>query len=200
MTLGDKLRAARERSEAQRTWKFRPEVLLGANIPKPMHGLAPRTVLGEAWWNATRKAAYASTDYHCVACGVHKASARYHQWLEGHELYAISYEAGRMVYVETVPLCHFCHNYIHDGRLRWLLEKGEIHHAKYVAIIQHGDKVLADSGLRRLGYKEREENIQEALTNGRVAAWEDWRLVIEGAEYPSLYKSYEDWERKQRSR
>lgn len=60
-----------------------PSILLHGNIPKPMHGTAPRVVLGQAWWNKERQAAYASTNYCCEACGVSKWEAQYHQWLEG---------------------------------------------------------------------------------------------------------------------
>jgi len=72
-------------------WKLRPEVLLCPNVPKPMHGLAPRVVLGSAWWDETRQRAYRSTNYHCIACGVSRERAKYHQWMEGHELYSINY-------------------------------------------------------------------------------------------------------------
>jgi len=154
-------------------WKLRPEVLQCGRIPEPLHGVAPRVVLGAKWWNATRQAAYKSTAYHCVACGVHKADARHRQWLEGHELYEVDYLLGTMTYLETVPLCHFCHNYIHSGRLAALLDEGKITHAKYTAIIQHGDAVLDAAGLRK------PEIVVECVCPKAA----DWRLVINGKEY-----------------
>lgn len=165
----------------KRDFVLRPEILTCHNIPQPMHGTAPRVVLGDKWWNKTRKEAYKSTNYHCLACGVQKYQAKNRQWLEGHELYDIDYMAGRMVYVETVPLCHYCHNYIHDGRLRWLLETGQLHQSKYVAIIQHGDAILREHGLRRDVYL------------GPVAEWEEWRLVIGDMEFKPFYPTEEDW-------
>lgn len=150
-----------------------------------MHGVAPRTVLGDKWWNAERRAAYKRTENHCLACGVHKSQAEYHKWLESHEQYDIDYLLGRMRYVGAVPLCHFCHNYIHRGRLQALLEQGRVHHAKYVAIIQHGDRVLK---LKK-----------PKPYDGEFAEWADWRLVIEYngqvLEIPPLYKSFDDWQR-----
>jgi hypothetical protein len=163
-------------------WKKRPEVLLCPQIPAPMHGVAPRVIMGDAWWNKVREAAYASTNYHCIACGVHKVNAQYHQWLEGHEIYEINYEKGLMKYVETVPLCTLCHNYIHTGRLQALLEAGRIHHAKCVAIIKHGDRVLREAGLKK-----------PPLYNGRCAKWQDWRLQIGAAKYPPKFKSEKEW-------
>ena len=179
-TLSDRLKRVKPRPPCP--VKLRPELLLSPNIPKPMHGLAPREILGRKWWDATRKAAYKATAFHCLACGVHKSEAEYHKWLEGHEVYSIDYLTGKMIYLETVALCHFCHNSIHDGRLKSLLEKGEIHHAKYAAIMQHKDSVLARAGL-----------VCKAGYSGPTADWPDWRLVLDGAEYPPLWRSFDDW-------
>ena len=79
-----------------------------------------------------------------------------------------------MKYVGCVSLCHFCHNFIHDGRLEWLLQTGQIHHAKYVAIHQHGQAVLAAAGLSRESKEIRDKEIKEQ----EVAKWGDWRLQI----------------------
>ncbi len=176
-----------------KTWVCRPEVLLCPNVPKPMHGVAPRVILGAKWWNETRKAAYKSTAYHCIACGVHKSDARGRQWLEGHELYSVNYTLGRLVYLETVPLCHFCHNYIHDGRLTSLLEKGLMHHSKFAEIIKHGDRVLAKAGLNKLSYQEREERMATMLVNRQIAAWGNWRMLIFGKLYKPKFKTPEEW-------
>lgn len=160
--------------------KTRPQILLGDNIPRPLHGLAPRVVLGDKWWNQTRRESYESTKFHCLACGVHKTQAMRFQWLEGHEIYETDYQKGRMVYKETVPLCHYCHNYIHDGRMRYLLSIHEISHQKYAAIIKHGDTVLLEAGLKRLPYHERDQ----LILNSNPAPWDQWRLVVFGVEYP----------------
>ena len=165
-------------------WTPRPEVLMLPQIPKPMHGLAPRVIMGSKWWNETRQASYASTNYHCIACKVHKLQARGPKWLEGHEVYETYYIAGRMVYVETVPLCNFCHNYIHQGRLEALLDKGQITQARYATVIQHGERVLSMSGLCR-----------PPVHNGKEAAWSKWRLVLDKKLYKPKFKSFEEWEK-----
>jgi hypothetical protein len=167
-----------------RKWNPRPGLLLCPQVPMPMSGVAPRVVLGEKWWDATRKEVYKVTAYHCAACGVWKHEAKGPKHLEAHEVYNIDYLLGRMTLREIVGLCHYCHSYIHFGRLKALLEKKAIGQATYVAIIQHGDKVLASAGLKRL-----------PVYYGPVAAWEDWRLVIGRKKYPPLYKTYQDWEK-----
>jgi len=182
-----KLIKEQKRSRRKETLvKRKPELLLCPNIPKPMHGLAPRVVLGQSWWDKTRKESYKSNYYHCLACGVHKLKARYRQWLEGHEVYETDYLLGRHYYVETVPLCHLCHNYVHSGRLEALREEGKITHAKYRAVIEHGDSVLHTAGLRAKQPYE-----------GPTAEWGDWRLVVEVdgtmKEYKPLYNSFDEW-------
>jgi hypothetical protein len=174
-------------------WKRRPELLLCPNIPKPLHGVAPRVVLGNSWWNKTRKEAYARTNYRCMACGVHKYRAKYREWLEAHEVYDIDYERGRSVFVEAVPLCHFCHNFIHDGRLNMLLQAGKIPHGKFAAIMQHGERILSAEGLTKPPHSVRDQQVTNALLSGRFANWSDWRMIVAGVEYPPLFTSYEDW-------
>lgn len=154
-----------------------------------MHGVVPREILGRMWWEQTRYAAFQSTNFHCLACGVSKWDAKYHKWLEGHELYKVDYYRGRLTYLETVPLCHYCHNFIHDGRLRNLLEQGKLHHAKYVAIIQHGDQVLASAGLNRPSFLERELE----LARRKVARWDRWRLVLFDQLYPPKFRDEQSW-------
>lgn len=163
-------------------WKRRPEVLLQNNTVKPLHKVVPRTILGKEWWDKTRQEAHEATEYHCIACGVPNRLAKWHPWLEGHEMYTIDYRAGRMTYVETVALCHSCHNFIHDGRLKALLDKAEITFEKYEAVIAHGNLVLKEAKLQKINsYK------------GSIAKWEDWRLVLFGEEYPPIFKNYKEW-------
>lgn len=172
-------------------WKIRPQVLLTPNVPQPMHGVAPRVILGSSWWNKTRKVAYDSTNQRCIACGIHKTKAKMRQWLEGHELYDIDYKLGRVVYLETVPLCHPCHNFIHDGRCIALLEKGEMSHWKYSAIMSHGQSVLRKAGIIKPTLNERIEDINSLILSGNCALWEEWKLVLFDKEYPSLHTTVE---------
>lgn len=171
-----------------------PSILLCPNVPKPLHRLAPRNIYGDVWWNKTRKEAYASTDYHCKACGVHKLKAKFRQWLEGHELYEVNYQKGRSTYLKTVPLCHACHNSCHDGRMLTLLKHGQISQAKYTRILQHRDRVLAEAGLQKMTVQERDREFLSLEARGLIAKWEDWRLILDGKEYKPLFKNYQEWE------
>ena len=172
---------SRKLSRVKRVWKPDPRILLCQPTPKPLHGLVPRAILGAKWWNDTRKEAYRSTSYHCLACGVSKYVAQYRQWLEAHEMYDVDYLAGRAEYTRAVPLCSYCHAFIHAGRLQAMLESGQINHARYAGIVRHGNRVLTDAGLKRVFYE------------GTFAEWADWRLILNGEEYLPLYKTEAEW-------
>jgi len=181
MKLTDKIKKSIQERPVV-VWKPRPEVLLLPNIPKPLHGVAPRVVMGSKWWNEIRQAAYESTDHHCVACMVHKTKARGRQWMEAHEVYRTDYKLGRLYFIEAIPLCNFCHSYIHSGRLQALLEKNQITQQRYVAIIQHGERVLANAGL-----------MKPKQYDGPIAEWGKWRLVVGGRMFRPKFKSLEEW-------
>lgn len=197
MSLSDRLKKSGLKKLPQRKpnpLPLRPDILLHPNIPLPLHGRNPRTINGVNWWNRERRKVYKSTEFHCLSCGVHKEQARSRQWLEAHELYEIDYQRGLSTFVEIVPLCHYCHNFIHSGRLQALLDRGEIHHSKFVAIIRHGDEVLRRAGLTKKSHFERDREIQEMMAKGLVAEWSEWRLIVDGVEYEPLYSSQKEWE------
>lgn len=162
-------------------FKPRPELLLHPNVPKPLHGLAPRVVLGQKWWDAERFAANRKTGNRCAACGVFARSAPVRPFLEGHEIYEIDYPEGTATYVETAALCHCCHAFIHDGRLQILLDAGTITRGHYDFILERGRGILRRAGLRKTPYV------------GEIAEWSRWRLVVGGKEYPTPYRDYDAW-------
>lgn len=160
---------------------IRPEILLHPNIVKPLHGLAPREIKGKSWWDKQRQIAYQSTDFHCAACGIHKSRAKYHKWLEAHELYEFDYPRGQMIFKEIVPLCHSCHNFIHSGRLQILFDKGEIEEEKYLDIMDHGNLII------------KKHKLIKPAPPVVIAPWEKWRLIFEGKEYAGKFKNFAAW-------
>lgn len=190
----------------------RPELLLHPNIPKPLHGINPRTILGQKWWNAQRQLAYAEHDYHCWACGVHKTSAKYHRWLEAHEVYDIDYGTGRVEMKEVCALCHSCHQYIHDGRMQKLFEQGKLSFEKYIDILAHGERLVKDYltemaiNYRGQTWKKPFEGslpFQNTFPDVTVPGlprpvqsqvdWQEWHLVVEGREYYTRFSDVQEW-------
>jgi hypothetical protein len=75
--------------------------------------------------------------------------------------------------------------------LEYLLQKGKITYAKYAAIIQHGERVLRKSKSKlaeNVGSAELRRsrgNVPQDLQD-KIAAWDDWRLVVNGKKYKPL--------------
>ena len=180
--------------------KLKPEILGHPHIPKPLHGIAPREIMGKEWWDIERQKAYASTDYHCVACGVEKPEAKKHKWLEAHEFWKIDYETGICEITSIEPLCHYCHNFIHSGRLSMIIGK-EKSRQEVKEILEHGLKVLADAHLecfpftldfaKKLGCKT--FGVKAYKLSGKNIDWKDWKLIWNGEEYKSKFNSQMDW-------
>lgn len=161
-----------------------PVLLLHPQIPKPLHLTNPRTILGDAWWNKARRATYARAEFRCEACRTHKQAALYFKRLEAHEVYDIDYAAGTVTFRHLVALCHACHSYIHQGRLRRLYLKHEITAEFYHGIIDRGDAILWKAGLN----PENKNRVPD-----RVAPWGGWRMVIGSTRYAGRFATFEDW-------
>lgn len=156
--------------------------------------------MGNSWWNIKRQEVYASSDYHCIACGVHKSEAKLHQWLEAHEYYRYNYAKG-IARIESIePLCHFCHNFIHSGRLASIVGK-EKSATEVRYILEHGFQILAQNKLQCFPFTLELAQSLEAETFGvtaytppkKIAPWSKWKLIFEGKEYTPHFQTYEEW-------
>jgi hypothetical protein len=170
----------------------RPELINHPNIPKPMHGIAPRTLIKGKEWNEIRREAYAKNNYHCWACGVHRNFDLVLNkfiddsgTLDAHESYVIDYEKKTVELKEIVALCKNCHNYIHSGRMNAMYDKGELDEEDCWIISTHGDSVLIDGGLIPC---------KDADDRDYASEWGEWKLLFRGKEYGSKWKDYQEWE------
>ena len=184
-----------------------PKYLTHPNIPKPLHGVNPRTILGREWWDEKRQIAYAEHNYHCWACGIHKQDAKHHRWLEAHESYDINYKTGEVRLIEIIALCHSCHNFIHSGRMKSLWEKKEMGTDKCLDILLHGLSILSKHDLKPYWVAEylwyyindvvdEYEIPKEAYKDDGDASWSDWHLNIDGKKYYTPYKNIDEWKEK----
>jgi hypothetical protein len=169
--------------------KLKPELLSQPTLPRQLHGVNPRTIKGKDWWDKVRHEAYKSTNYHCVACGIQKSQAKKHQWLEAHENLTVDYETG-LCEVKTIePLCHYCHNFIHCGRLS-MIEGNEKSTQEVIDILEHGFQVLKKNNLKACDYTTSYAKHIGANTfdieSFKVDPWSasvEFRLLLEGEIY-----------------
>ena len=187
------------------------------NIPKPTHGLAPRTLLGAATWNRMRKHAYAQADDTCEICGEKPENLRHRH---GHEVYTIDYEKGTVTFQRVFCICALCHlGCIHTGRAITLYKQGNPLYPKEFllegaehsfTIISSFNKEHPGADLRAyatfLDYLKVEElrEPMEALIKKynikfymedpkKMAKWGDWKLIIGPKEYPTPYQNEDKW-------
>jgi hypothetical protein len=185
------------------SFRERPHLLSAPNIPKPLHGLNPRSIMGVRKWNEVRRDVYQSTCNRCSACGVHKSDAKLHKWMEAHEIFSINYRAGLANLIEIVPLCHYCHSFIHSGLLRVKARKREVSASHVRAVMRHGCCVLlrGDTGIfsgtaELCDLVSIDRGLIPVMPETKVMAdWSKWRMRWNGVEYKGKYNSLSDWER-----
>lgn len=181
---------------------LKPEILTHPHIPKPLHGINPREIMRKDRWDFKRQTVYSRYGYHCVACGTHKFDAKKHQWLEAHEFWNINYNTGVCEVSSIEPLCHYCHNFIHSGRLSMIIGK-EKSHNEVVDILEHGFKILSKNNLKAFPFTVEFATSVGAETFGvkgyninvnKNLKWDDYVLIFEGKEYKSKFKSQREWQ------
>ena len=155
--------------------KPEPEILLCPNIPKPLHGLNPRTLLGQKWWDVTRRRAYAERDHSCWACGAINTR------LEAHELYDYDFLKFSAVLCRVTALCTLCHNFIHSGRLEHLYSKGEVSREFYGEVHSHGTTQLIKADLMDEKKRVNAEIVRQI--GDETKNWDKWHLVIENRKF-----------------
>lgn len=184
---------------------LQPQLLLHPNIPKPLHGVAPRIIKGNEWWNLQRKIAYLKNDYNCWACGVNKENAKYHKWLEAHEIYHINYLIGEVKFIGICALCHCCHNFIHSGKLLHMFNKKQIDLEKISYILEYGFNILINNKMKINPFA-----LMVALKVNKMlfkkfkgydvcnyglclAKWNDWYMLIDNKKYKGNFKTFDEW-------
>ena len=193
------------------------------NIPKPLHGVNPRTLLGSSNWNRMRKACYAEANDTCEICGTKPENLRHRH---GHEVYEISYSQGTAKFIRVFCVCSLCHlACIHTGRALTLWKQNNpLYPTEFLLQgAEHAFKIISEynkdhpkAGLRAYamfleylkhdGLKEPMEKLIKKydmkfyaeVTN--MVDWGDWKLLIGENEYPTPYQNEKDWEEAMKER
>lgn len=150
-----------------------PRILLDSGPPRALYKVNPRLILGKEWWDARRKQAYAEFLNMCAAC------AKCYVKLEAHELYTVDKRKGRVYLKDVVPLCYECHSFIHQDLHRALLSNGTMTTNEVRRIIKHGRDILKKF---KIPYFKKDPN------SSKINFY-DWRMVIDGKEYPPIFDS-----------
>lgn len=183
-----------------RTNGIDPEILSQPNIPKPLHGVNPRSIMGQTAWKNVRNQVYDSFNGYCRSCGIHKSGAKFFPRLEAHEDYQIDYKNGIMKVHRIVPLCHQCHMFIHSGRLTALFSKGEIQYDYVKSIINHGFRMALEHDFEVFYVAELLGNsvdikcpVESWRPPEHDIPWKDWRMIWKEMEYKPIHKNFDQW-------
>tara|TARA_Y100000310_G_scaffold240970_1_gene244888 strand:- start:667 stop:1236 length:570 start_codon:yes stop_codon:yes gene_type:complete len=175
-----------------------PRILLCTNVPKALHGLAPRVVKGQDWWDGVRRKAYRVHEYQCWACGTRPELNRD---LHAHEVYEYDWEACSARMTSVTALCRDCHSFIHSGRMQALVSKGQMSEDEMSLLLQRGYLLVKAAGLveERVQIHRDIRRIMQGSSGTRtMREWEDetwdlWHLIIDGESRHSLFADYEAW-------
>lgn len=189
------------------------------NIPRPLHTVAPRTVLGATVWNKMRKECYEKANDTCEICGECPEDKRKRH---AHEAYVINYEEGTATFVGVFCLCALDHlGCIHTGRAVTLYSQNSplvtkdfllAGAEKAFTIISSYNKDHPEADLRAystyieyLKFDELREPMLELIKRynikfyqedpKKMAKWGAWRLILDGEEYPTPYKNEKEWQK-----
>lgn len=185
------------------------------NVPKPLHGLPPRVIMGKTTWDHVRKKCYYDAGYKCEVCGCEPPKGQLH----AHELYSYDYKAGTGKFERCIAICKQDHDFIHSGRLITLYKQGNLLYPKeYVlGVVEKGFKLIHDYNcthrnkeplrvystfLEYLKVDSIHDEMVELLDKYDIkfyqhpdegAAWGDWRLILGNKEYPTPYADMNEW-------
>lgn len=187
------------------------------NVPRPLHGLPPRKIMGATAWNHMRKRCYFDAGYKCEICGADPPKGQLH----AHELYSYDWKKGTGKFERCIAICKQDHDFIHSGRLITMYKSGNVLYPKsYVlSVVEKGFKLVHDYNeahpddkplrvyatfLEYLKVPELCDEMEQLVdkyniefykepTKKSVAKWADWKLLFGNKEYPTPYKDGAEW-------
>ena len=170
--------------------KARYGLILHPNIPKPLHGTAPRTLLGTTWWDGARRDAYRKAQRRCMCCGELVTKDALYPRLEAHECYSVDYDRCRLTFTEVVALCHWCHMGIHTGLASVLHTTRQMPNAEYKRIMAHRERILAKWAKDAVG----DPSVATVGDPNRCpCAWSQWHLMIGEDRFEGQWESFDHW-------
>ena len=187
------------------------------NVPRPLHGLPPRKIMGDSTWNHVRKRCYFNAGYKCEICGIDPPKGQ----LAAHELYSYDYKDGVGKFERCIAICKRDHDFIHSGRLITMYKNGNPLYPKsyLLSVVEKGFKLIHDYNaehrnkkplkayatfLEYLKVPEIASEIQALIDKydirfytepKRIAKWGDWKLLFGNKEYPTPYADQGEWVR-----
>lgn len=146
------------------------EILTQPIIPIYLHGVNPRSIMGDNRWNKIKKEVQKEANHHCMICGDF-VSHKHGDWLNTHEIYEYDYDNFIQKLNGYVGICTSCHEFIHQGHLNIQYHNGFVSEEERNAIIKKGNELLSMFGLKK-------ENMPDDVLKNK-----NWKLLFENNFY-----------------
>lgn len=183
------------------------------NVPQPLHGINPRSLMGEAKWDELRMKLYLESRYKCEICG----RALDDKSIQLHELYSYNRAKREAIFQKYIVVCKLCHNAIHSGRmLSFYKNQNLIFTKEYVLeVIENCFKLVGEYNVKNetvlrlyhtflkfLYLADLEKEVRELIAKynikfydwqGKLGDWRQWHLIWNGKKYYSPYLNSEHW-------
>lgn len=195
-------------------------ILTMPNCPLPLHGLAPRTIMGRTEWDKYRKRCYERAKYTCQASGMYLGKGK----IDAHELYTVDWANQTATFERAVGLNHHLHTiFIHSGRAITIFERGgpTVPRSLMLATLKAGFELISEYNMKH--YDEEPLRVFDTIlewaknpmlerdVNGLIEKykikfytfnkkyinkkhWGNWKLIYNGKEYPTKFTNQKDWE------
>ena len=183
------------------------------NVPKPLHAINPRIIMGQDKWDNLRMQCYLDSKYKCEICDRKLDDKN----IQLHELYSYNHTNGVAKFERYISVCKLCHNGIHSGRAASLFRNhNPIFTKKYMLEIaenafklvyeyneeHHAELRLFKTYLEWLRLDELRDELLELMTKydvkiyrwpRSVGKWERWHLEWNGQKYYTPYHNGHEW-------
>lgn len=192
------------------------------NVPAPLHGCAPRTLLGNSTWTHMRKKCYFDADYKSQISGIELDGRNSDLKCNAHELYSYDYVHGEAYFERAVCISPIEHNFIHSGRMLTMYKKGNplMPKSYLLKVVENGFSIIYEWNKKHP--KERplrayatladyvnipsiEKEMRDLIEKYEIkfyqedteysAKWGEWNLYIGKNKYPTPYTTRSDWEK-----
>lgn len=200
-------------------WENDARLIGMVNIPRALHLVNPRNLLGKNTWDHMRRRCYAIANDTCEICGTKPDDKKRRH---AHEVYSIDYKTGTAKFERCVCLCYTCHVLsIHTGRALTLYKKqspimskenillgaensfkiasewNKDHDEKiklYAAFLSYLKEPTLKKEMLDLIAKYKPEFYATTEESNESVNWGEWKLVVGAKEYQSPYQSEADWQ------
>lgn len=191
------------------------------NVPAPLHGQAPRTLLGKSTWDHMRKFCYYNANYKSQISGEDLDGTTNDKKCNAHELYSYDYVHGKAYFERAVCISPVEHNFIHSGRMLTMYKKGNpLMPKKYLLkVVENGFRIIHD--WNKAHPKKRPLRVYATIADYALvpslreemlelidkydikfykeddkmtAGWGEWSLHIGNKDYESPYATQKEWE------